>query len=78
MNEFIKDFVFYKSRFQKKQKESKASVKEFGSKVEKLQALMQVKPDKNQSDRQGDDLENSSSPTIQRKLIARDLISKTK
>jgi hypothetical protein len=64
MNEFIKDFVFYKSRFQKKQKENKASVKEFGSKVEKLQALMQVKPDKNQSDRQGDDLENSSNPTM--------------
>ena len=65
---FIADFQFFKSRFGKKQKETKVCVRTFADNLVKLAKFMKQKP--------SDDIEKS--PTLPRKMLAKDMIDQTK
>ena len=65
-NPFIADFQFFKSRFSKKQKEAKVSIRTFADSLTKLAKLLKQKPNPS------DDIERS--PGLSRKMLARDII----
>ena len=65
-NPFIADFQFFKSRFSKKQKEAKVSIRAFADSLTKLAKILKNKPSTS------DDIEKS--PSLSRKMLARAMI----
>ena len=74
-NPFIADFQFYKSRFQKNQKETKLKIRTYADNLERLAKVM-AKKDKNSSEPL-DDVDKSSNSNFHKKLLARDMITQT-